>query len=267
MKTWGGEAALHYEELCYNSQLDALNVLYVALTRPVQRLYIISKMELDRKGKENDNKFSGLFISYLKQLGKWTGADEYHFGDIAELPEEEVDDHLTIEQQVFHSSPTEANGISIVTRSGVMWDSKQEAAIEKGRLVHELFAGIHSEGDVDRVLKNGREEGLFKDREESEIKKIIQEVVEHPELKQYFSEKAISYTERDIISASGEIFRPDRLNFNGNKVSVIDYKTGNEDEKHRVQITGYASVLEDMGYKVEKKLLIYLNESASITVV
>lgn len=267
MKMWGGEAAMHYEELCFNSQLDALNVLYVALTRPVQRLYVISKMELDKKGNENSNKFSGLFISYLKHLGKWTGAAEYHFGSPEELPAAEPEGHITVEQQVFHSSPTEGNGISIVTRSGLMWDSKQQAAIEKGHLVHELFAGIHSEADVERVLKNAREEGHFKDREESDIKNIIQEVVRHPELKQYFSEEVLSRTERDIISGTGEILRPDRLNFNGANVSIIDYKTGGEDQKHREQITQYASVLEDMGYKVEKRLLVYLNEGISVTVV
>ncbi|HER40503.1 MAG TPA: DNA helicase UvrD, partial [Salinimicrobium catena] len=35
MKQWEGEAPHLYEQLCHNSQLDALNVLYVALTRPV----------------------------------------------------------------------------------------------------------------------------------------------------------------------------------------------------------------------------------------
>lgn len=267
MKTWGGEASLHYEELCFNSQLDALNVLYVALTRPVQRLYIITKMELDKKGIENSNKFSGLFISYLKEIGKWTGAAEYHFGSRGELPEAEPERHKALEQKVFHSSPTEANGISIVTRSGLLWDSKQQEAIEKGHLVHELFAGIHSEADVEGILIKAREKGYFQDREESEIKEIIWQVLNHPELKQFFSGKSMSFTERDIISASGEILRPDRLNLNGNRVSIIDYKTGGEDQKHREQISRYAMVLKEMGFEVEKKLLVYLNKGISLTVV
>lgn len=267
MKTWGGEAALHYEELCFNSQLDALNILYVALTRPVQRLYVITKMELDKKGGENRNKFSGLFISYLKHLGKWTGAAEYQFGSLAEFTEAEPERHRAMEQHMFHSSPTESNGISIVTRSGLLWNSKQQSAIEKGHLVHELFAGIHFEGDVEDVLRNAREKGYFQDQEESEIRAIIQQVIEHPELKQFFSKEAKSFTERDLLSASGEILRPDRLNFVGKKVSIIDYKTGVEDQKHREQILKYDLVLDDMGFEVDKKLLVYLNNGVSITVV
>lgn len=267
MKNWEGEAPGLYEELCFNSQLDALNVLYVALTRPVQRLYVISRMELGKNGEENMNKFSGLFISYLKHSGKWDGGTEYEIGNPHELPEEEADVSSSVEQETFYSSPTEANGISIVTRSGMLWDSKQEAAIEKGKLVHELFSRINSEKDVSGVLSNAREEGLFKDQEETEIEKMIYEVVRHQELKEYYTDGVKSFNERDVITGTGEVLRPDRLNFQEDIVSIIDYKTGGEDQKHKVQINSYATVLEGMGYRVDKKMLVYLNDTVSITIV
>ncbi len=267
MKSWEGEAPQLYDELCFNSQLDALNVLYVALTRPVDRLYVVSKMELDKKGQENTKKFSGLFISYLKQRGLWTGEYEYEFGLPSELPEEEPAARSSIPQEEFYSSPTESNGISIITRAGLLWDSNQQAAIEKGNLVHELFSRINSEKDIEQVLINAREEGILKDQDEEEIKRVICEVVQHPELQTYYSEGAVNYNERDLILETGEILRPDRLNFSGNSVSIIDYKTGAEDEKHRHQINSYASILEGMGYKIEKKLLVYLNKGTAVTIV
>ena len=264
MKNWEGEAPSLYEELSFNSQLDALNVLYVALTRPVQRLYVVSKLELDKKGNENLNKFSGLFISYLKEKGKWNGGMEYEFGNSREALEMEEHHGNSVEQETFYSSPTEANGISIVTRSGMLWDSKQETAIEKGKLVHELFARINSEKDVQQVLLEAREEGLFKDQEEKEIEKVIFEVVTHSDLQEYYSEGVVNFNERDMISGQGEILRPDRLNFQNGGVSIIDYKTGGEDIKHVEQINSYARVLEEMGYRIDKKLLIYLNERTSV---
>lgn len=264
MKNWEGETPSLYEELCFNSQLDALNVLYVALTRPVQRLYIISKLEIDRKGNENLNKFSGLFISYLKHLGKWDGSNEYEIGNAMEPVEIEPSASNSLPQETFFSSPTEANGISIITRSGMLWDSKQEAAIEKGKLVHELFARINSEKDLQQVLLEAREEGLFKDQQEEEIEKVIFEVVRHPDLQHYFLEGVNNYNERDMISGQGEVLRPDRLNFHNNTVSIIDYKTGAEDRKHTEQINSYALVLEEMGYEIDKKVLIYLNERLTI---
>ena len=267
MKLWEGETPELYEELCFNSQLDALNVLYVALTRPVDRLYVVSKMEIDKKGQENTKKFSGLFISYLKQRGLWTGEAEYEFGQASEILEEELSTRSSFPQEVFYSSPTESNGISIITRAGLLWDSNQQTAIEKGNLVHELFSRINSEKDIQQVLLKAREEGTLKDQDEVEIEQLIKEVVQHPELQAYFAEGVINYNERDLILGTGKMVRPDRLNFKGNAVSIIDYKTGSEDPKHKEQITMYATVLEEMGYEIEKKLLVYLNEGAAVTIV
>ena len=53
--------------------------------------------------------------------------------------------------------------------------------------------------------------------------------------------------------------RPDRLVFNENKVTVIDYKTGVEKEEDQVQIKSYGALLEEMGYQVENKILIYVD--------
>lgn len=267
MKDWEGEAPQLYHELCCNSQLDALNVLYVAMTRPEQQLYVISKMELDKKGKENSNRFSGLFISYLRSIGRWDGSSEYEFGNRGELLIQEKPAKDSIQQKTFFSSPTQSNGISIITRSGLMWNSKQQEAIEKGQLVHDLFARINTEADVERVLENGKTEGLFSSEEKEKLKITILEVTGHPELKPYFAEGVININERDIIAENGTLLRPDRLNFTGNSVTIIDYKTGGQNPKHRQQIEEYGHILNGMNYKVDRKILIYINEDITINFV
>jgi CRISPR/Cas system-associated exonuclease Cas4 (RecB family) len=55
------------------------------------------------------------------------------------------------------------------------------------------------------------------------------------------------------------VVRPDRLVFNDNKVTVIDYKTGAEKEEDQVQIKSYGALLEEMGYQVENKILVYVD--------
>jgi ATP-dependent exoDNAse (exonuclease V) beta subunit len=267
MKDWEGEAPHLYRELGFNSQLDALNVLYVALTRPVQQLYVISRLDLDKKGQENPNRFSGLLISYLKSIKKWDDSLEYHFGNFTEQVEEERSMLQSYEQKSFYSSPTQASGISFITRSGVLWDSRQKEAIEKGQLIHDLFAQINSEEDIEQVLSHAKEAGQLTKGQEEEVKKTIYKVVQHPLLKQYFAEGVSNLNERDIINEQGELLRPDRLNFIGEEVSIIDYKTGAENIKHQQQINTYAEVLENMNFKVREKILIYINEEVAVSFV
>ncbi len=264
MREWEGEAPELYHELCCNSQLDALNVLYVAMTRPEQQLYVVSKMELDKKGNENTNRFSGLLISYLRSIGKWDGSNEYHFGDPREEWELEKSATNSLLQENFFSSSTESNGISFITRSGLLWNSRQKEAIEKGQLIHDLFAQIHTEADVDTVLKNAENEGLFTSGEKEQLEDSIFRVIGHPELKQYFKLGVVNYNERELISEDGFLLRPDRLNFLGNSVSIIDYKTGAPSNTHREQINEYGRQLEKMEYRVENKILVYINEDIEV---
>lgn len=267
MKEWEGEAPHLYHDLCCNSQLDALNVLYVAMTRPEQQLYVISKMDLDKKGNEKTGRFSGLLISYLRSIGKWDGSNEYHIGDPEERFMEEKKAVNSLKQESFFSYPTQSNGISIITRSGLMWNSRQKEAIEKGQLIHDLFARINTEADVERVLENAKEEGLFSSTEKEELRKSIFEVIKHPELKEFFAQGVVNFNERDIISEDGSLLRPDRLNFSGTRVSIIDYKTGAGNPTHGEQIKEYGRVLERMNYRVEKRLLVYINEDLQVNFV
>ena len=47
-------------------------------------------------------------------------------------------------------------------------------------------------------------------------------------------------------------------------VVIIDYKTGKENNSHKIQLNKYKSVLEEMNFKVAEKILIYINENIKI---
>ena len=60
----------------YNQQreeleLDNFNLLYVALTRAVEQLHVITEKRISVKGEENTNFYSGVFINYLIQNNRW----------------------------------------------------------------------------------------------------------------------------------------------------------------------------------------------------
>ena len=71
-----------YDQQREELELDNFNLLYVALTRAVEQLHIITEYKISAKGEENTNFYSGIFINYLKEKGLWNDDElEYSFGN------------------------------------------------------------------------------------------------------------------------------------------------------------------------------------------
>ena len=69
--------------------------------------------------------------------------------------------------------------------------------------------------------------------------KILQ-IVNHPDLKRYYDGDLVYFNEREIISKKGFVLVPDRLVFlNDSEVVIIDYKTGKENDSHKIQLNKY----------------------------
>ena len=105
---------------------------------------------------------------------------------------------------------------------------------------------------------------MLNKEQEQELKPLLINLVTVSELAVYFEENLKVYNERSILSKNGNLLIPDRIVFKGKKVTVIDYKTGAFDKKHEEQVENYASVLQEMNYEIDKKLLVYLDSKITI---
>ena len=265
-----GEAGLeihnaHQAEL----ELDNINLLYVALTRPVQQLFIIGSKEISSKGEVNLKKYSGLFINYLQHLNLWDDAqDTYVFGKIEPKIAITDNENNTILQNEFISTEKEKHHIKVVTNSGYLWDTKQEEAIEKGNLIHNIMSLVETPKDIDSALLNYINKGFITTEQSTILKEKITNIVNHKLLAKYYNTDFKIYNERDIITANGFVLRPDRVVINQNlEAVIIDYKTGKEDKKHKQQLQLYQDALETMNLKVSKKLLVYINDTIRVEAV
>ncbi len=262
---FGKEGLRIYNSHKSEQELDNINLLYVTLTRAIEQLFVISKKEMSSKGIVSEKKYSGLFINYLKSIGLWNDFDlSYSFGKPERSPHQNKQ-QLLLNALEFISTAKEDHNIKIVTNSGYLWDSSQEEAIEKGNLIHEIMFKINTKEDVDFTINDFLESSII-NKEQSEIlKKLVFEIIEHPKLSNYFNSDLLIYNERDIITAQGQILRPDRVIINvKNEAVIIDYKTGKEDKSHIQQIISYQDVLESMNLKVIKKFLVYINDDIHV---
>ena len=262
---FGETAKATFVEKSQEQLLDNINVLYVALTRAEEQLYVISSLFKPNKEGSYPNNMASFFIDYLAKESNFDETvSEYHFGNPQRISSE------TKTQKEFQAISMVAailnpRNIKIAQRESVMWGTHQQEAIEYGNVVHEVLSFVKTKNDIDLAITKAIESGLITFNQKSAVYKTIQEIVSHPELMIYFEEGNEVLNEQTIIQKQGKTIKPDRMVLTKNReVYLLDYKTGLYNAKHKMQIDNYENAIEIMGYKVVKKALIYIG--AEITV-
>ncbi|HEX5742364.1 MAG TPA: hypothetical protein VFY09_00520, partial [Flavobacteriaceae bacterium] len=259
-----------YQERQDALALDNFNLLYVAFTRAIEQLYVISDA---KKESEGVKLYSDLLKSFLKNSTPNTVASENLVYEIGNANKIKIKDKVapiennikTIAQEQFIGSSVTDKQINIVTTSSKWWGTTVQEASIYGNKIHQLLSQINTEDDVDSVLKYARNRGFISAQEVAIFFDLLKNIVNHSSLNTYYQHNLSIFNEREILTDAGEIIIPDRIVVNAqNQAIIIDYKTGKELETHLDQINKYAYYVQQMGYIVVSKLLVYINESITI---
>lgn len=261
---FGEEATLVYLQKREEELLDNINVLYVALTRAEEQLYIISSMNLSRKGEPPKNSMPAFFIKYLESLNLF---DEnrlnYSWGNSDKISSDSKHvDSVKIIPLVQKTLNPKA--IKIANKEALMWGTYQQKAIEYGNLIHEILSFVKTVDDIDLAITKAIENGLITYGQKEEVNQTIQQIVTHPELVNYFSLEYQKFTEQTIIQKDGNTIKPDRIVLNNKEAYILDYKTGEHNNKYKQQLETYQQAIEKMGYTVTKKVLVYINDEVKV---
>ena len=243
------------------SLLDNMNKLYVAMTRPKHRLYIFSKSFPDNISK--DFALKGNLNSFLYQF-----SDKYPItlGDPDAIYKSKEDK----DNGFFVSSKKKLDWrdlISLKHSSEELWDVEDHNSKKDwGKLLHKTLSSIQYLSQKEEVVNDLYRKGKCTHEDYMRLKVVINELLEDPKIKIYFSEKWKVKNEKEILLDNGKTYIPDRLLFDKRTgdVILIDYKTGEEKDKHIKQICNYMNVLRDMGYSNIKPLLIYTSKKHKI---
>ncbi|MGO4905522.1 UvrD-helicase domain-containing protein [Flavobacterium sp. W20_MBD1_R3] len=262
---FGEEAAEVYNQKKQEELLDNINVLYVALTRAEEQLYVISNLNLSNKGEVPKNNMCAFFINYLDSKGEFNADKlEYEFGDAAKLSKEKK--HIDMSKTIpVVSEILNPKNIKIAQREALMWGTQQQEAIEYGNVIHEILSFVKTKTDIDLAITKAIENGLIVFKQKKAVYSTMQEIVNHSELEICFAEGNEVLNEQTIIQKEGKTIKPDRMVVTKNKeVLLLDYKTGRYNVKHQHQLENYQAAIELMGYKVTKKALIYIGKGIDV---
>jgi ATP-dependent exoDNAse (exonuclease V) beta subunit len=136
---------------------------------------------------------------------------------------------------------------------------------QRGDAVHAVLAQMeYIKGDQGELLESAILRAGFSGAGRDEVKEVIGAFLAESGILEYFHpiQGRRVRNEQDFTSRSGDLFRADRVVIDDGGVTVIDYKTGGEqnEEKYRVQIRNYMAIAgEALGTRNVRGCIAYVD--------
>jgi ATP-dependent exoDNAse (exonuclease V) beta subunit len=248
--------AEQYLEEREKSKLDLVNVLYVVMTRPEQRLYLIPP--LPKKSGETDS-VPAFLKAWLQHKELWDDKrNEYEFGYRAAV-NPAVKESVNVLPLPGLKFGDWREAIRIRSSAPAVWNPDDPDRNRRyGNVLHTVLEGLTPGKDAGEMIDMMLESGLLDRAWENEVRSKINKILNDPGFAFIFDKNADVRPEAEILTKQGHAIRPDRVIIKDGRAVIVDYKTGRPMEKYKTQLMQYAAYLEDLGYKDVKKYLLYL---------
>lgn len=252
-----------FDEESRLSDMDRINVLYVAMTRPEEKLFVICEgVNTSKESNSNIALLRDFAERDEKTTKKETLTATYFIGadtaKSATQKEEDTPSTIEVTSIVF---PEWESRTTIAQQSAAELSPFDEDNRRYGILIHDLLSQIRTAEDVDPVVDSYCDDNDLSATIRDDVRHRITTMIQRDDNKRFFDPTNPIKCEASI-AAYGKVRRPDRIVFAEEATYVVDFKTGVRDErrhkKYLRQVSGYARLLATMGYPKVTPVIIYL---------
>lgn len=282
------------------TMLDNLDIMYVAMTRAKNMLFVYtndkkpseksdnsynlftdffedSLLDIQHKKNPSDDAAFDDFFVHNNEFGIVEGEEQtsFNYGNfdatLLNIKEKDTkDDEVKIlELKEGEQASTTLNWfdkLQVDADPTMIWAEKGSFMPEEwGSLVHQILSKIKTIDDAERALRPYVNDGTIDEEQAAKLLDTFRKVTDIPELKPAFSADAVVKNEMDIHTYDGRIIRPDRYAETPNGTILIDYKTGKAHEEYFNQLQDYTAALMQMnGNQSIKAYLVYLGDEIKL---
>ena len=261
LQIYDDEIADFNNEHSYQEKIDNFCIQYVATTRAAEELFFY--IEQPNKSANHLEIYDFIASKIPRdEAGETITSFDLYKVSAENLKKESEEKSTAFTSKAIHLHTEKEkykDAIKIATPTKSYQNRVEKVRI--GIFTHEILARINTAKDVEKVLESYLLEGTITEEEKLEISDRIFKIIHNESYSKYFKENQTVINEKDImISENGtsSIYRPDRLIETENGIIIIDFKTGDVQEKHQLQLDEYETVLEKLGKKVIESQIVYV---------
>ena len=275
----------YYKEK-HNCYIDAINLAYVACTRPRNELYIFA----DKSSRSFNNSMASLLATFVNAPGKVPfvkdssgiaasqNFDIYMLGvknqrHECKMPAAGASASTPASAPVLQAdalmllAPIKQTGRNRLAASQSSINEGDDSIRNKGVILHEIFSFIKNKRDIPDAVKRATLLGIVNKESFADlltataptIEDVIAQLISQTDHLHWFDDSAQILNEQEILSGDDTITRPDRVILlpdgkGAHKAIVVDYKFGEYDpnstqlKRYHSQVAGYMSSLCKMGF-------------------
>jgi ATP-dependent exoDNAse (exonuclease V) beta subunit len=243
--------AYEYFEEMLMGRMDALNLLYVALTRARQGIYILAPLPSSKEDKAMTT-IADLIYEGIHKTNPFIVAGELE----RDLSKPDKDDEL-----LLPSTPSSLRQVSLLREPAMeeqllrLQPSEQQKI---GQLAHLVLSGISAAEELTPCLQRMQLEGSINSAQLEQVKAYVQQVFEQDQLGKWLSGSYKVLNEKAILLPGGAVRRPDKILAGEKETILLDFKfTQESSASHARQLKEYRDLLEQMGFPSVQAYVYY----------
>lgn len=295
-----------YRKENFLQQVDNINTLYVAMTRPALGMHLICKnppakcIKAVESGKDPEFKdFAQILYWYLSTqpetegIRRTTDETELRF-DIGEMvdfssfrktDDSGVRDFGVYPGNEFPSIPLNAGDedpetdvrergrLKFSADAVDFFSDDGEAGVSasnriKGVVLHDILSRMKNADDYEMAAAAALECGDIDREEFVAIRELLSERAASARQRGWFpDDSSVILNETTLIDTDGQMYRPDRVIISDGRVTVVDYKFGEHYGVYAKQLRKYADIWRRMGYQDVSAFLWYVHTDEVVQIV
>lgn len=265
--------AHQYRDELYRTFVECMNLLYVALTRPTDRMYLISVLDeyvgKDGKPKRSDG-IDYWFYQFLKDQP--IGEQGWEEGRLSYA----LYEHLTKPDMAHRRAALTGTPVSVHT-----YGREGDRPLRLRRLTEQIESGMVSGQEwqqkvcqalsllktpacIDKCIRRLITEGHLRASESDSMKQTLAQILAHPILAEFFLPDLRIDGNRPVLRQQGRLSGAHRVVHLPDRTVLFIYQAGHPTSSHRESLSYLTDLYSRMGYVNVEGKIVYVGDEIKV---